>query len=116
MQPSRPYSNPIMPLLIQQVTSPPPGSIAALGADLMELLIATSYGLSKPPLPLFTSGKESDFALLEIDLDYLLSLHANLTEQFKYQVMLQHLKMTSAMLAQAFIYDPNPYASALQAL
>uniref|UniRef100_A0A1A8AXD9 Uncharacterized protein n=1 Tax=Nothobranchius furzeri TaxID=105023 RepID=A0A1A8AXD9_NOTFU len=92
-------------------------SIAAPSTDLMELLIATSYGLPKPALPYFTSGREADFALLKMALDNLLSSHAHLTEPFKYQVLLQHLKLPSAhKLAQAFMYDPKPYTSALQAL
>lgn len=102
---------------MQQVIVPQPGSIAAPGTDIMELLIATSYGIPKPALPYFTSGKEPDFALLKMALDNLLSSHAHLTEPFKYQVLLQHLKLPSAhKLAQAFMYDPNPYTSALQAL
>ncbi|XP_070410955.1 uncharacterized protein [Nothobranchius furzeri] len=110
------HSPPSIPPLPQE-TAPPPGSIAAPSTDLMELLIATSYGLPKPALPYFTSGREADFALLKMALDNLLSSHAHLTEPFKYQVLLQHLKLPSAhKLAQAFMYDPKPYTSALQAL
>ncbi|KAI4884383.1 hypothetical protein NFI96_011230, partial [Prochilodus magdalenae] len=110
------HSYPTMPPL-QQVTAPPPGSRASPGTDLMELLIATSYGLPRPALPPFTSGKESDFALLKMALDNLLNSHTHLTEQFKYQVLLDHLKLPSAYkLAQAYMHDPMPYTSALQAL
>nr|XP_054592272.1 uncharacterized protein LOC129157132 [Nothobranchius furzeri] len=110
------HSPPSIPPLPQE-TAPPPGSIAAPSTGLMELLIATSYGLPKPALPYFTSGREADFALLKMALDNLLSSHAHLTKPFKYQVLLQHLKLPSAhKLAQAFMYDPKPYTSALQAL
>ncbi|KAK7916727.1 hypothetical protein WMY93_012488 [Mugilogobius chulae] len=112
-----PYSYPAMPPVPPQVTAPPPGFRATPSTDLMELLVATSYGLPKPALPHFTSGKESDFALLKMALDNLLNSHAHLTEQFKYQVLLDHLKLPSAYkLAQAYMHDPRPYTSALQAL
>ncbi|KAK7882056.1 hypothetical protein WMY93_028230 [Mugilogobius chulae] len=112
-----PYSYPAMPPVLPQVTAPPPGFRATPNTDLMELLVATSYGLPKPALPHFTSGKESDFALLKMALDNLLNSHAHLTEQFKYQVLLDHLKLPSAYkLAQAYMHDPRPYTSALQAL
>lgn len=50
-------------------------------------------------------------------LNNLLNTHAHFTEQFKYQVLLDHLKLPSAYkLAQAYMYHPKPYTSALQAL
>ncbi|XP_039516235.1 uncharacterized protein LOC120470711 [Pimephales promelas] len=111
---SYPYPN--VPSLARPGTAPLDYR-AAPGTDLMELLVATSYGLPRPTLPHFTSGKESDFALLKMALDNLLNTHAHLTEQFKYQVLLDHLKLPSAhKLAQAYMHDPKPYTSALQAL
>ncbi|XP_022540035.2 uncharacterized protein LOC111195821 [Astyanax mexicanus] len=93
------------------------GSTSAPNTSLMDLLIATSYGIPKPSLPTFSSGKESDFALLKMGLDSLMGAHSHLTETFKYQVLLDHLKLPSAYkLAQAYMYDPTPYTTALHAL
>ncbi|KAL1255106.1 hypothetical protein QQF64_013167 [Cirrhinus molitorella] len=95
-------------LILQQ----PPAPI-----NMMAVLIASSYGIPKPALPKFDSGKESDFALLKMALDSLIGGHAHLTEQFKYQVLLDRLKLPSAYkLAQAYMHDPTPYTTALQAL
>lgn len=40
--------------------------------------VATSYGIPKPMIPCFESGKESDFALLKMALDNLLNSHLQL--------------------------------------
>ena len=50
-------------------------------------------------------------------LDNLVNNHAHLSKQYKYQVLLGHLKLPSALqLAMAFMHDPQPYTAALQAL
>ncbi|KAK0142848.1 hypothetical protein N1851_019212 [Merluccius polli] len=78
---------------------------------------ATSYGIPKPMIPCFESGKESDFDLLKMALDNLLNSHLHLNEQYKYQVLLGHLKLQSALqLAKAYMYDSRPYTAAMQAL
>ncbi|KAG1952188.1 hypothetical protein F2P79_010147, partial [Pimephales promelas] len=83
----------------------------------METLIATSYGIPKPTLPFFESGKESDFALLKMALDNLMNSHPHLSEHYKYQVLLGQLKLQSALqLAKSYMYDPAPYTAALGAL
>lgn len=65
----------------------------------------------------FESGRESDFALLKMALDNLLSTHAHLSEQYKYQVLLGQLKHASTLqLAKSYMYHQQPYTSALQAL
>lgn len=82
-----------------------------------ELLYASAYGIPQPKLPVFESGNESDFALLKLALDNLLSNHSHLSEQYKYHVLLSHLKLPSAQqLAKAYMYHPRPYSAALQAL
>lgn len=63
----------------------------------METLIATSYGIPKPTLPFFESGRESDFALLKMALDNLMNSHPHLSEHYKYQVLLSQLKLQSAL-------------------
>lgn len=68
-------------------------------------------------LPVFESGRESDFALLKMALDSLLNNHSHLSEQYKYQVLLSHLKLPSALqLAKAYMHHPSPYTAALNAL
>ncbi|KAL1273037.1 hypothetical protein QQF64_028899 [Cirrhinus molitorella] len=82
-----------------------------------ELLFASAYGIPQPKLPVFESGNESDFALLKLALDNLLTNHRHLSEQYKYHVLLSHLKLPSAQqLAKAYMYHPRPYSAALQAL
>ena len=56
-------------------------------------------------------------ALLKLALDSLISNHTYLSEEHKYQVLLNHLKLPSAYkLAQAYMHDPKPYTAALWAL
>ncbi len=79
--------------------------------------MAAAYGIPRPTLPVFESGTESDFALLKLALDNLLSHHTHISEQYKYQELLSHLKFTSAQqLAKAYMLHPQPYTAALQAL
>lgn len=106
------------------LSSPCPANIALTRDNAARLLGNTGHqphGAHScyflPTLPRFTSGKESDFALLKMSLDNLLNTHAHLTKQFKYQVLLDHLKLPSGYkLPKAFMHDPRPYTSALQAL
>lgn len=79
----------------------------------MELLVASTYGIPKPTLSYFESGRESDFALLKMSKGNLLNQHSQLAEQHKYQVFLRHLKLHSAFqLSKAFVHDPKPYTAA----
>lgn len=61
-----------------------------------ELLFASAYGIPQSKLLVFESGNESEFALLKLALDNLLSKHSYLIEQYKYCVLLSHLKLPSA--------------------
>ncbi len=82
-----------------------------------ELLFASAYGIPRPMLPVFESGAESDFALFKLAFDNLLSNHHHISEQYKYHVLLSHLKLSSAhQLAKSFMYHLQPYTAALQAL
>lgn len=77
---------------------------------LMEMVITASYGIPKPKLLPFSSGKESDFLLLKKGLDSILGPHPHLTEDYKYQVLLDHLKLSTAyQIAKRFINSPMPY-------
>ncbi len=91
-----------------------PGVQPPVPVNMVDMLIASSYGIPKPALPKFDSGKESDFALLKMALDSLIGGSAHLTEQFKYQVLLDRLMLPSAYkLAQAYMHDPTQYTTAL---
>jgi hypothetical protein len=73
--------------------------------DLTELLISSSYGVPRPTLPSFTSGKEKDFAMLKMALDNLVNIHPHLSQQYKYQVLLDKLGGNAKKLAEAYMYD-----------
>lgn len=64
------------------------------------MAIASSYGIPKPKLIPFSTGKESDFIMIKKGLNSVLGPHKHLTEDYKYQVLL----------------DPTPYTSAMHAL
>lgn len=64
--------------------------------SVMDLSIASAYGIPRASLPVFKSGQESDFAPLKIALDNLLDNHPHLTEQFKYHILLEHLQHPGA--------------------
>ncbi|XP_073719287.1 uncharacterized protein [Misgurnus anguillicaudatus] len=102
------------PQVATALTASYPAYMQAPGA---EMLIASAYGIPKPTLPVFESGRESDFALLKMALDNLLNAHGHLSEQYKFQVLIGHLKLPSALqLAKAYMYDARPYTMALYAL
>ncbi|KAL4009372.1 hypothetical protein ACER0C_003224 [Sarotherodon galilaeus] len=85
--------------------------------NLMEMMVASSYGIPKPKLVIFRSGRESDFALLKKGLDSTLGPHSHLGEDYKYQVLLDHLEHPSALqVAKRYIHDRTPYTSAMRAL
>ena len=69
-----------IPLLQSQAVHPQVQSYNAI-----DLVITSAYGIPKHSLPLFKSGRESDFALLKMALDNLLENHPHLIEQYKYQ-------------------------------
>ncbi len=85
--------------------------------SIVEMAIASSYGIPKPKLINFTTGKESDFAMLKKGLDGVLGPHLHLTEDYKFQVLLDHLKLPAAFqIAKRYMYDPRPYTQAMRAL
>nr|XP_043883741.1 uncharacterized protein LOC122770735 [Solea senegalensis]XP_043883742.1 uncharacterized protein LOC122770735 [Solea senegalensis] len=83
----------------------------------LEMVIASSYGIPKPRLTVFSSGRESDFLLLKKGLDSILGPHRHLSEDYKYQVLLDHLRFPAALqIAKRFINSATPYTTAMQAL
>lgn len=84
-------------------------------------LLQISMPQAQLPVPLSvqlpTSQCESDFALLKMALDNLLDNHPDLTEQYKYQILLEHVQHPGACkLAASSMHDPSPYSTALIAL
>lgn len=55
--------------------------------------------------------------MLKRGLDSVLGPHRHLTEDYKYQVLLDHLKLPNAyQVAKRYFNDTTPYTSAMQAL
>ncbi len=57
---------------------------------------SSSFGIPMPNLINFTTGKESDFLLLKKGLDSVLGSHPHLSEDYRFQVLLDHLKFPTA--------------------
>jgi len=102
----------------QSYSAPFPSTVQPVQVpSMVEMAIASSYGIPKPKLIHFTTGKESDFTLLKKGLDGILGPHLHLTEDYKFQVLLDHLKLPAAFqIAKRYMYDPMPYTRAMQAL
>lgn len=75
------------------------------------------YGAPKPSIPDFAVDSERDFANLKLALDNLLDPHPELSEKYKYHVLLEHLKLPEAqMIGQSCRHEARPYTAAMQAL
>ncbi|XP_076856690.1 uncharacterized protein LOC143510810 [Brachyhypopomus gauderio] len=75
----------------------------------------TSYRGPRPTIPNFTNRDPSEFARLKIALENLLP--ADGTELFKYQVLVDHLKLEEAtLIADAYLHSPTPYTDTMAAL
>ena len=74
----------------------------------MDLIMACAYGIAKPSLPVFKCCRESDFSLLKMALDNLLENHPHLTEQYKYQVLLEHFQYPGANKLARSSHIPLP--------
>ncbi|XP_023806317.1 SH3 and multiple ankyrin repeat domains protein 2 isoform X1 [Oryzias latipes] len=73
------------------------------------------YRGPQPTIPKFTNPDPSEFARLRIALENLLP--ANTTELFRYQVLVDHLKLEEArLIADAYLNSPTPYTDTLAAL
>ena len=93
---------------------PPPGPVAP---GILEMAIASSYGIPKPKLTAFSTGKESNFIMLKKGLDSVHGPHKHLREDYKYQGLLDLLKLPNAyQVAKRYVNDPTPYSSAMRAL
>lgn len=94
-------------LMPAQTVAPPGGSIPQW----------TLFNPPKPKIPDFTSDSEREFANIKLSLDNLLDPYPELTEKYKYHVLLEHLKLPEAqMIGQSCRHHPYPYSASMQAL
>ncbi|XP_054860442.1 uncharacterized protein LOC129347387 [Amphiprion ocellaris] len=115
---SRPVAKSAHPAVYTSYAAPPPATPVSINApNMIEMAIASSFGIPKPKLSIFSSGKESDFLMLKKGLDSVLAPHSHLTEDYKYQVLLDHLRFPAAVqIAKRYINSVTPYTSAMTAL
>ncbi|KAK7939923.1 hypothetical protein WMY93_003249 [Mugilogobius chulae] len=77
--------------------------------------VEPSYRGPKPQIPLFTDDDPRQFARLKIALDNILPSDA--TEHFKYQILVDHLKLEDALLiADSYSNSPTPYSKTMASL
>ncbi|KAL0151615.1 hypothetical protein M9458_051478 [Cirrhinus mrigala] len=70
-----------------------------------------------PSLPKLVNDSEREFTDLKIALDSLLNPRTDLTEQYKYRVLMEQLVLDEAkLIAQACRHHPAPYSAAMTAL
>ncbi|XP_052443419.1 uncharacterized protein LOC127985458 [Carassius gibelio] len=73
------------------------------------------YKGPSPTIPYFCTKDPSEFARLKIALENLLPPDS--TEMFKYQVLVDHLKLEDAcLIADSFLHSPTPYRDTMLAL
>ena len=83
----------------------------------IDIILASYQGVPKPSLPKFVNGTLREFAHLKMGLDNLMNIYPHITEQYKYQVLLDHLGFTkSVKLASSFMYSSTPYSQAISSL
>ncbi|XP_026112361.1 uncharacterized protein LOC113091129 [Carassius auratus] len=70
-----------------------------------------------PALPKLVNDSEREFTDLKMALDNLLNPHTELTEHYKYRVLMEQLVLEEArLIAQACRHHPAPYMAAMIAL
>ena len=68
-------------------------------------------------LPKLTTDSEREFTDLKMALDNLLNPHTELTENYKFRVLMDHLILDkSRLIAQACRHYAEPYTAAMEAL
>lgn len=77
--------------------------------------VETVYRGPKPHIPYFTEEDPRQFARLKIALDNILPKDA--TERFKYQILVDHLKLEDALLiADSYSNSPTPFSKTMASL
>ncbi|XP_073725195.1 uncharacterized protein [Misgurnus anguillicaudatus] len=73
------------------------------------------YKGPSPTIPYFRNKDPSEFARLKMALDNLLPPDS--TEMFKYQILVDHLKLEDAcLIADSYLHSPTPYRDTMMAL
>ncbi|KAG1971415.1 hypothetical protein F2P79_002534 [Pimephales promelas] len=73
------------------------------------------YRGPQPTIPKFIHPDPSEFARLRMALENLLP--SNATELFRYQILVDHLKLEEAkLIADAYLNSPTPYSDTMSAL
>ncbi|XP_057688209.1 uncharacterized protein LOC130913548 [Corythoichthys intestinalis] len=73
------------------------------------------YRGPNPTIPKFSNPDPSEFARLRIALENLLP--GNATELFRYQILVDHLRLEEArLIADAYLNSPTPYSDTMAAL
>ncbi|KAI4901563.1 hypothetical protein NFI96_009437 [Prochilodus magdalenae] len=73
------------------------------------------YSVPKPKIPDFCSDSEKEFANLKLALDNLLEPHPELSEKYKYHILLEHLKLPEAQMIDQSCHQ-YPYSATMHAL
>lgn len=123
MYPPRP-SDPFRPTNLTQSYAPPnpqptyvpfPTTYGTPAQKPLAFLSERTYRGPIPTIPDFSKPDPSEFTRLKIALENLLPPDA--TELFRYQVLLDHLKLEEARLvADAYLNSPTPYSDTMAAL
>lgn len=120
-EPSLPYGPPqyapMSPHVVPFVPRVTPSTVQSQLLHNIHSQSRSIYGVPKPKIPDFTTDSEMEFANLKLALDNLLEPYPELTEKYKYHVLLEHLKFPEAqMIGQSCRHDPFPYTAAMHAL
>lgn len=100
-QPSLPYGLPLYAPLPSHAVPPqslpfvPVATSPTVQSQLLhnvDVQPRSIYGVPKPKIPDFTTDSEMEFANLKLALNNLLEPYPELTEKYKYHVLLEHLK------------------------
>lgn len=77
----------------------------------------TKQPVPVPELPKLVHDSEREFTDLKMALDHLLDPHTELSEQYKYRVLMEHLVLDEAkLISQSCRHYAQPYTAAMEAL
>ena len=127
LQPSQSPSHPApvypssRPPVLSQAQAPPPTASRATRSSpptnhpVQAPVSEQVYRGPKPTIPKLTQPDPSEFARLRIALENLLPPTS--TELFRYQILVDHLKLEEAkLIADAYLNSPTPYTDTMRAL
>lgn len=120
---SQPVQPPSYPLYPQYAAPPvqPTASVQAIPQPMFQSFITAPSLIMQPvpipALPKLINDSEREFTDLKMALDHLLNPHAELSEHYKYRVLMEQLVLEEArLIAQSCRHHAQPYTAAMQAL